>query len=49
MTLEAEGKVFTFEHTLVDTARIVPDWVALGYAPQPKRGGKPATSKTPKD
>jgi ribosome maturation factor RimP len=49
MTLEAEGKTFTFEHTLVDTARVVPDWVALGYAPQPKRGGKPATSKAPKD
>lgn len=40
ITLEAEGKTFAFEHSLVDTARVVPDWVALGYAPQPKRGGK---------
>ena len=47
--LEAEGKTFAFEHSLVDTARVVPDWVALGYAPQPKRGGKPAGSKAPKD
>ena len=49
ITLEAEGKTFAFEHSLVDTARVVPDWVALGYAPQPKRGGKPAASKAPKD
>ena len=49
ITLEAEGKTFAFEHSLVDTARIVPDWVALGYAPQPKRGGKPAVSKAPKE
>jgi ribosome maturation factor RimP len=39
LTLEAEGKTFQFEHALVETARLVPDWVALGYAPQPKRGG----------
>jgi ribosome maturation factor RimP len=45
VTLEAEGKTFEFDHALVDTARVVPDWVALGYAPQPKRGGKPATPK----
>jgi len=49
ITLEAECKTFAFEHSLVDTARVVPDWVALGYAPQPKRGGKPAGSKAPKD
>jgi ribosome maturation factor RimP len=36
ITLEAEGKTFEFEHALVETARVVPDWVALGYAPQPK-------------
>ena len=42
ITLEAEGKTFEFEHALVESARVVPDWVALGYAPQPKRGGKPA-------
>lgn len=49
ITLEAEGKTFEFEHSLVDSARVVPDWVALGYAPQPKRGGKPVAPKTPND
>ncbi|OOG56940.1 ribosome maturation factor RimP [Rhodanobacter sp. C03] len=43
IVLEAEGKTFEFEHALVESARVVPDWVALGYAPQPKRGG----GKTP--
>jgi ribosome maturation factor RimP len=45
IALEAEGKTFVFEHALVESARVVPDWVALGYAPQPKRGGKPAGKK----
>src|SRR5574337_1128758 len=40
IVLDAEGKTFEFEHALVESARVVPDWVALGYAPQPKRGGK---------
>ena len=40
ITLESEGKTIEFEHALVESARVVPDWVALGYAPQPKRGGK---------
>ena len=43
--LEGEGKTFEFEHPMVESARVVPDWVALGYAPQPKLGGKrPAKS-----
>ena len=42
MVLEGEGKTFEFEHSLVESARVVPDWVALGYAPQPKPGAKPA-------
>ena len=45
IVLEAEGKTFEFEHSLVESARVVPDWVALGYAPQPKRGGKTTTPK----
>jgi ribosome maturation factor RimP len=49
ITLEAEGKIFEFEHALVDSARIVPDWVALGYAPQPKRGGKSTGPKVNED
>ncbi|KZC17158.1 ribosome maturation protein RimP [Rhodanobacter sp. FW510-R12] len=40
IVLEAEGKTFEFDHALVESARVVPDWVALGYAPQPKPGGK---------
>jgi ribosome maturation factor RimP len=40
IVLEAEGKTFEFEHGLVESARVVPDWVALGYAPQPKAGGQ---------
>jgi len=43
IVLEAEGKTFEFEHALVESARVVPNWEALGYAPQPKRGGKPAS------
>ncbi len=48
ISLEAEGKTWQFDHALVETARVVPDWVALGYAPQPKRGGKPAAHKAAK-
>ena len=48
IVLEAEGKTFEFDHALVESARVVPDWVALGYAPQPKRGGKSAVPKAPK-
>ena len=40
IVLEAEGKTFEFEHALVESAHVAPDWVALGYAPQPKPGGK---------
>ncbi len=45
ISLEAEGRTWQFDHALVETARVVPDWVALGYAPQPKRGVKPAARK----
>ena len=46
IALEAEGKVFEFAHDAVESARIVPDWVALGYVPQPKPGGrKPGKTK----
>lgn len=39
IALEAEGKAFGFEHSAVESARVVPDWAGLGYVPQPKRGG----------
>jgi ribosome maturation factor RimP len=45
IALEAEGKTFEFEHAAVESARVVPDWAALGYVPQPKRGSKPAKTK----
>lgn len=48
IALEAEGKTFEFEHAAVESARVVPDWVALGYAPQPKRGGKTTAPKATK-
>ena len=48
IVLEAEGRIFEFEHALVESARVVPDWVALGYAPQPKRGGRTTASKARK-
>ena len=48
ISLEGEGKLFEFEHALVESARVVPDWVALGYAPQPKRGGKTTAPKAAK-
>ena len=48
ISLDAEGKTWQFDHALVETARVLPDWVALGYAPQPKRGGKPAAHKAAK-
>ncbi|HET6433954.1 ribosome maturation factor RimP [Dyella sp.] len=48
IVLEAEGKTFEFDHADVESARVVPDWVALGYVPQPKRGGKTPAKTAPK-
>jgi ribosome maturation factor RimP len=48
IALEAEGKVFEFAHDAVESARIVPDWVALGYVPQPKPGGRKPGKKASK-
>lgn len=44
ITLEAEHRTWQFDHGLVESARVVPDWVALGHAPQPKPG-HPARGK----
>lgn len=33
-----DGRTVGFEHAMVESARLVPDWVALGLAPQPKPG-----------
>jgi ribosome maturation factor RimP len=48
IALEAEGKAFEFGHDAVESARIVPDWVALGYVPQPKPGGRKPGKKASK-
>ncbi len=40
MRWKRKARVFEFEHDAVESARIVPDWAALGYVPQPKPGGK---------
>jgi len=45
IVLEAEGKTFEFDQADVESARVVPDWVALGYVPQPKPGGKKPAGK----
>ena len=51
---DADGIDIDVAHDNSDKARLVPDWVALGIAPQPKKkpsaGKKPAgkTGKTPK-
>jgi ribosome maturation factor RimP len=36
---------FEFAHADVESARLVPDWEALGYAPAPKSGGKGKSNK----
>ncbi|WP_243043110.1 ribosome maturation factor RimP [Dyella sedimenti] len=46
ISLEAEGKTFEFDHDAVESARVVPDWAALGYVPQPKPGKKPGKKAT---
>ena len=51
---DADGIDIEVAHDNIDKARLVPDWVALGIAPQPKKkpsaGKKPVgkTEKTPK-
>jgi ribosome maturation factor RimP len=45
LTFEAEGKTFEFGHDAVESARVVPDWAALGYVPQPKPGKQPGKKK----
>jgi ribosome maturation factor RimP len=47
ITVEGEAGRFEFDHADVESARVVPDWVALGYAPQPKPtpGGAKKKSK----
>jgi ribosome maturation factor RimP len=41
IVLEGDAGRHEFVHDAVESARLVPDWVALGYVPQPKKGSKP--------
>ena len=34
ISLEADGRTFAFDHAAVESARVVPDWAALGYVPR---------------
>ena len=38
ITVDVDGVPFTFAGDAFESARLVPDWVALGYAPQPRQG-----------
>ena len=41
IVIDVEGAgAFAFAHEDVESARLVPDWQALGYAPAPKSGGQ---------
>lgn len=46
ITLDIDGQAFAVDHAAVESARVVPDWAALGYVPQPKPGKKPSRQKT---
>ena len=47
IVFQVDNTEMTVAFENVDKARIMPDWVALGFAPQPKKAGpaKPATAK----
>lgn len=40
IALDTDTGRIEFAHDAVESARVVPDWAALGYVPQPKKGGK---------
>ncbi len=40
IVLSADDHQIDVEHADVESARVVPDWAALGYLPQTKLGGK---------
>ena len=48
IVFQVDNAEMTVAFENVDKARIMPDWVALGFAPQPKKTGpaKPAAAKT---
>ena len=36
--MEVDGAIFDLRHDEIESARLVPDWEALGYTPKPKPG-----------
>ena len=38
ITMEVDGAAFDLRHDEIESARLVPDWEALGYTPKPKPG-----------
>jgi ribosome maturation factor RimP len=47
IVLTLDGKEFAIVHDNIEKARLVPDYVALGIASQPKPSSKNTASKTP--
>ncbi|MDE3142303.1 MAG: ribosome maturation factor RimP, partial [Pseudomonadota bacterium] len=45
VTVNVDTVPFTFTIDAFESARLIPDWVALGYAPQPKQGVIEGNSK----
>jgi len=45
ITVNVDTVPFTFTIDAFESARLIPDWVALGYAPQPKQGVIEGNSK----
>jgi ribosome maturation factor RimP len=45
ISVEVDGVMHAFLGDDVERAQLVPDWVALGYAPQPKPGGPRAKGR----
>jgi ribosome maturation factor RimP len=45
---EVDGKVFPVMFDNIEKARVVPDWVALGFAPAKKEGGSKSGKKSTK-
>ncbi len=45
ITVDVDTVPFTFAADAFESARLIPDWVALGYAPQPRQGAARDNSK----
>ncbi|MGN6312231.1 MAG: ribosome maturation factor RimP [Rhodanobacteraceae bacterium] len=45
ITLEVDGAAMDVREDEIESARLVPDWQALGYEPKPKPGKPPGSAK----